>query len=75
MSRALKQISRSPFTRKIEEGRLLQQFIQPTFTIYNGHTDPVEYISHFNQRISVHSKNETLMCKVFPSSMGLVVMR
>ena len=23
----------------------------------------------------VHSKNETLMCKVFPSSLGLVVMR
>ena len=25
--------------------------------------------------MAVHSKNETLMCKVFPSNLGLVVMR
>ena len=25
--------------------------------------------------MDVHSKNETLMCKVFPSSLGLVAMR
>ena len=29
----------------------------------------------FNQRMAVHSKNEALMCKVFPSSLGLVAMR
>ena len=32
-------------------------------------------MSQFNQKISVHSKNETLMCKVFPSNLGPVVMR
>ena len=37
--------------------------------------DPVEHVSHFNQRMAVHSKNETLMCKVFPSNLGPVVMR
>ena len=41
----------------------------------NGRTDHVEHVSHFNQRIVVHSKNEALLCKVFPSSLGLVVMR
>ena len=45
------------------------------FTMYNNRMDPVEHISHFNQRIAIHSKNETLMCKVFPSSLGLVAMR
>ena len=75
MNRALKQISRSPFTRRIEEGRLPQQFNQPTFTMYNNRTDPVEHVSHFNQRMVLHSKNETLMCKVFPSNLGLVAMR
>ena len=45
------------------------------FTIYNGRTNPVEHVSHFNQKMTVHSKNETLMCKVFPSSLGLAVMR
>ena len=75
MSRALNQISRSSFTRRIEEGRLPWRFTQPTFTMYNGRTDSVEHMSHFNQRMAVHSKNETLMCKVFPSSLRTVAMR
>ena len=45
------------------------------FTVYNGRTDPIEHVSHFNQRMVVHSKNEALMCKVFPSSLGPVAMR
>ena len=43
--------------------------------MYNGRTDPVEHVSHFNQRMAVHSKNEALIYKVFPSSLGPVVMR
>ena len=75
MSRAFNQISRSPFTHRIEGGRLPWRFTQPTFTMYNGQTDPVEHISHFNQRMVVHSMNEALMCKVFPSSLGPMAMR
>ena len=75
MNRALNQISRSPFTRRIKGGRLPRRFTQPTFTMYNGRTDLVEHVSYFNQRMVVHSKNEALMCKVFPSSVGLVAMR
>ena len=75
VSKALNQISRSPFTRWIEEGRLPQWFSQPMFTMYNGRTDLVEYVSHFNQRMVVHSKNEPLMCKVILSSLGPVAMR
>ena len=75
MSRALNQISKSPFTRRIEGGKLLQQFTQPAFTMYDGRIDPVEHVSHFNKRMVVHSKNETLMCKVFPSSLRPMAMR
>ncbi|XP_075645686.1 uncharacterized protein LOC142616792 [Castanea sativa] len=75
MSKALNQISKSPFTQRIEGARLPRRFTQPMFTIYNGRTDPVEHKSHFNQRMTVHSKNETLMCKVFPSSLGPVSMK
>ena len=45
MSRALDQLSRSPFTRHIEEAVLPRQFQQPTFTIYNGNMDPEEHVS------------------------------
>ena len=35
----------------------------------------MEHINHFNQRMAIHSQNEALMCKVFPSSLGPVAMR
>ncbi|KAM4133112.1 hypothetical protein ACJW30_01G304100 [Castanea mollissima] len=44
MSRALHQLSKSPFSRRIEKGRLPRRFTQPTFTIYNGRSDPVEHV-------------------------------
>ena len=43
--------------------------------MYNGRTDSVKHVNHFNQRMVVHFKSEALMCKVFPSSLGLVAMR
>ena len=48
MSKVLNQISKSPFTDKIEGARLPRRFNQPTFTIYNGRMDPMEHVSHFN---------------------------
>ena len=75
MSKALDHISKSPFTCKIEGVRLPRRFHQLTFTLYNGRMDLVEHVSQFNQRMAVHSNNEALMCKVFPSSLGLVVMK
>ena len=43
--------------------------------MYNGRAGPVEHVNHLNQRMAIHSKNETLMCKVFPSSLRPVAMR
>ena len=43
--------------------------------MYNGRTDPIKHVSHFNRRMAVHSRNEALMCKVFPSKLGPVAMR
>ena len=75
MGKALDQISKSPFTRRIEQAELPRWFTQPTFTMYNGKTDFVEHVSHFNQGMAVHSRDEALMYKVFPSSLGPIVMR
>ena len=36
MKKALSQISKSPFTRRIEKAKLPRRFHQPTFTMYNG---------------------------------------
>ena len=75
MNKVLNQVAKSPFTRRIESASLLRRFHQPTFSLYNGRTGPVEHVSHFNQKMAVHSKDEALMCKIFPSSLGLMAMR
>ena len=75
MKKALSQISKSPFTRGIEKAKLPRRFHQPTFPMYNGRTDPVEHVSQFKQKMAVHSQDEALLCRVFPSSLGLMPMR
>ena len=75
MKEALSQISKSPFTRGIERAKLPRRFHQPTFAIYNGRTDLVEHVSQFKQKMVVHSQDEALMCRVFPSNLGLMLMR
>ena len=75
MNEALSQVTRSPFTRSIEGASLPRRFHQPTFSLYNGRTDPVEHVSHFSQKMAVHSKDEALMCKIFPSSLSPMAMR
>ena len=74
MNEALSQIARSPFTRSIEGAGLSRRFHQHTFSLYNGQTDPVEHVNHFSQKMAVHSKDEALMCKIFPSSLGPMAM-
>ena len=75
MNEALNQVTKSPFTHRIEGESLPRRFNQPTFSLYNGRTNLVEHVSHFNQKMAVHSKDETLMCKMFPSTLGLMAMR
>ena len=75
MNKALSQISKSLFTRRIERAKLPRCFHQPTFLIYNGWSNPVEHVNQFNQRMAVHSKDGALLCKIFPSSLGPVAMR
>ena len=55
MKKALSQISKSPFTRGIENSKLPRRFHPPTFTMYNGRTDPVEHVSQFKQKMAVLS--------------------
>ena len=75
MNETLSQVARSPFTRSIEDASLPRRFHQPTFSLYNGRTDPMEHVNHFCQKMAVHSKDEACMCKIFPSSLGPMAMR
>ena len=48
ISKDLQQISKSSFVRRINKAKLPYRCSQPTFIVYNGRTDPVEHVSHFN---------------------------
>ena len=75
MNKALSQISKSPITKNIDDAVLPRRFHQPTFSLYDGRSDPVEHVSYFSQKMAIYSRDEALMCKVFPSNLGLVAMR
>ena len=51
------------------------RFTRPSFNSYDGKTDSVEHVSYYIQMMSLHTHNVALMCKVFPSSLGLTALR
>ena len=75
MSRALRKADRSSFSNEIERAEMPNRFTRPLFNCYDEKTDPVEHVSHYIQMISLHAHNDALMCKVFPSSLGLNALR
>ena len=75
MSRAICRVARSPFSGEIELVPMLSRFTRPPFNSYDRKTDLIEHVSHYIQMMSLHSRNDALMCKVFPSSLGPIALR
>ena len=69
ISRALRRAAQSPFSRDNERAPMPSRFTWPPFNSYDGKMDPVEHVSHYIQMMSLHTHNDALMCKVFPSSL------
>ncbi|XP_030923177.1 uncharacterized protein LOC115950067 [Quercus lobata] len=75
MSRALRRAAQSPFSNEIERAPMSSRFTRLPFNSYDGKTDSIEHISHYIHMMSLHTHNDALMCKVFPSSLGPTVLR
>jgi hypothetical protein len=73
--KALDLISSSPFSDKIEQAKLPERFTAPRLEIYNGRTDPVAHIDHYHHRMALWRYKDSLMCRIFPSSLGEVALR
>ena len=69
------QISHSPFSKEIEGARLPGNFSPPNYVMYDCRTDPIGHFSHFRQSMALHLNNDTLMCRMFPSSLGPMSLR
>ena len=44
-------------------------FAIPLFSMYDGFSDPYDYMLHFNQAMILNARNDRLLCKVFPTSL------
>ena len=51
------------------------RFTRPPFNSYDERTNSVEHVSHYIHMMSLHTHNDALMCKVFPSSLGPTTLR
>jgi hypothetical protein len=73
--RKLQQISFSPFSAEIERAKFPARFVPPNLAVYNRKGDPVGHLSRYRQSMALHTSNDALMCRIFPSSLGEVGLR
>uniref|UniRef100_A0A2N9GAT2 RNA-directed DNA polymerase n=1 Tax=Fagus sylvatica TaxID=28930 RepID=A0A2N9GAT2_FAGSY len=62
-------------SREIEKAKLSERYTAPHFKMYNGRTNPVTHIGHYQQSMALSRHNDPLMCRLFPSSLREVAMR
>ena len=58
-----------PLRQHILDYELPRGFVIPTFTIFDGSTDPYDHMLHYNQAMTLNSDNDLLLCKVFLASL------
>uniref|UniRef100_A0A2N9EC48 Integrase catalytic domain-containing protein n=1 Tax=Fagus sylvatica TaxID=28930 RepID=A0A2N9EC48_FAGSY len=68
--RKLQQISSSPFSVEIEWAKFPARFVSPNLAVYDGKGNPVGHLSRYRQSMAIHTSNDALMCRIFPSSLG-----
>jgi len=64
-------VARSLFFEDIECTMMPRHFTRLPFTCYDGKTNLLEHI----KLMALYSRNDGLLCKVFPSSLGSITMR
>ena len=56
----------SPFTKEILEFKLPRDFKQPKIRLYDGTTDPVDFLSDFALWMDVKEAGDAMKCRAFP---------
>ena len=59
----------SPLRRHILDYEPSHGFVIPTFTMFDGSTNPYDHMLHYNQAMTLNASNDLLLCKVFPDSL------
>ena len=67
--RSLDDMLSSPLGRHILDYEPPRRFVIPTFTMFDGSTDPYNHMLHYNQVMTLNADNDLLLCKVFLASL------
>ena len=69
LRREMTNISRSPFTDKIEQTERPHKFSMPHFTSFKGDGDPERHLKHYRSAMVLYRNNDALMCKIFATTL------
>ncbi|XP_028081828.1 uncharacterized protein LOC114283200 [Camellia sinensis] len=64
-----------PFIQRITKVVLPKMFKAPSFTLYDGKSDPTDHVHHYKKAMTLHADDEALMCRILPSSLGPLIVR
>ena len=62
-------IFNSPLTEEIHVYCFSKKFVILSFDCYTKKTNPVQHFQAYQVKMAVHSHDDPLMCRVFPSSL------
>ncbi|XP_070676269.1 uncharacterized protein [Malus domestica] len=62
-------ISRPPFTNKIEQAEPPNEFSMPHFTSFKEDEDPKRHLKHYRSVMILYRNNDDLMCKIFTTTL------
>jgi hypothetical protein len=63
-------VIQSPFVSDIVRAARPRRFVEPTFKLYDGKSDPVVHLKHYLQRMSCWQDHNPSLCRSFASSLG-----
>ncbi|PON57911.1 hypothetical protein PanWU01x14_170010 [Parasponia andersonii] len=62
-------INRTAFADWIQMEPRPRDFMTPTFRPFEGKTDPLDHIYHFQQKMALETRDEAVTCKVFSTTL------
>ena len=67
--RGLEDMLSSPLGQHILSYELPRGFVIPSFSMYDGSSNPYDHMLHFNQVMILNAGDDRLLCKVFLTSL------
>ncbi|KAM1002634.1 hypothetical protein EV1_002955 [Malus domestica] len=75
LRRDVANLSKSPFTDKIDKTEPPRKFNPPHFTLFREDEDPDMHLMHYRNAMTLYANNDALMCTIFATMLqGIFVL-